>query len=193
MLDALESRGILEETVIVLWGDHGYHLGDHTEWNKHSNFEQATRIPFMFSGPGVTAGKMLDTPVNLVDLFPTVFELANVQQSSQTQGKSLVPLIDTDASTNMDAEYAFHQYARGKRMGYSIRTDRYRLTQWFDDNYRSTQDYDPSKILSTELYDYEKDPLETKNWAKDKSYDAIESQLEAKLKQHLIAAEKQSK
>ena len=187
LLDALESKGVLDNTVIVLWGDHGYHLGDHTEWNKHSNFEQATRIPFMFAGPGVAKDKMVDNPVNLVDLFPTVFELAHVKQSAQTEGKSLVPLLDSDPSTTIDQDYAFHQYARGKRMGYSVRTDRYRLTEWFDDDYRSTQNYDGSKLIATELYDYEKDPLETVNWAKDKSYNAIKEQLHEKLKAHLRA------
>ena len=187
LLDALEAKGILDDTVIVLWGDHGYHLGDHTEWNKHSNFEQATRIPFMFAGPGVAKDKMVANPVDLVDLFPTVFELAHVKPSAQTQGKSLVPLLDADPATTIAQDYAFHQYARGKRMGYSIRTDRYRLTEWYDDNYRSTQKYDESKLLATELYDYEKDPLETVNWAKDKNYNAIKEQLHNKLVAHLKA------
>ena len=93
LLDELEKRKIADKTVIVLWGDHGFHLGDHTEWCKHSNFEQATHIPFMFAGPGVTKNKLVNNPVNLVDLFPTVFDLAGVPQSTQTNGKSLAPVI----------------------------------------------------------------------------------------------------
>ncbi|HIC32641.1 MAG TPA: DUF4976 domain-containing protein [Flavobacteriaceae bacterium] len=185
LLDELEKRGILDETVIVLWGDHGWHLGDHTEWCKHSNFEQATRIPFMFTGPGVEKNQKSHHPVNLVDLFPTVFELANVPQSIQTDGKSLVPLLDKDVSTTIDMDYAYHQYARGSRMGYSVRTDRYRYTEWHDNNYRSYKNYDESNIVGREFYDYESDPLETKNWVKDKKYASVVKDLKAKLKAHL--------
>ncbi|MAZ28672.1 MAG: sulfatase [Cytophagaceae bacterium] len=190
LLDALEERGILDSTIIVLWGDHGYHLGDHTEWNKHSNFEQATHIPFMFAGPGVPKDEYIADPVDLVDLFPTLFDLAGIRQNPQEEGKSLVPLFDDDPSTNLDMDYAFHQYARGSRMGYGIRTDRYRLTAWFDNNYRSTQPFDEDNLLDIELYDYEKDPLETRNWAKDKAYDTIKEALYKKLKAHLIAVSK---
>ena len=185
LLDELERRNILDNTVIVLWGDHGWHLGDHTEWCKHSNFEQATRIPFMFAGPGVEKNQKSHHPVNLVDLFPTVFELANVPQSTQTDGKSLVPLLDNDASTNLNVDYAYHQYARGKRMGYSVRTDRYRYTEWHDNDYRSYNTYKDANIVGFELYDYEKDPLETKNWVDDQSYSSVVKDLKAKLKSHL--------
>lgn len=185
LLDELQRRNILDDTIIVLWGDHGWHLGDHTEWCKHSNFEQATRIPFMFAGPGVKKNQSSHHPVNLVDLFPTVFELAHVPQHSQTDGKSLVPLLDNDPSTNIEMDYAYHQYARGKRMGYSIRTDRYRYTEWHDNNYRSYDTYKDSNIVGRELYDYEKDPLETKNFVDDAAYANIAKDLKVKLKAQL--------
>ncbi len=184
LLDNLEKRKILDNTVIVLWGDHGFHLGDHTEWCKHSNFEQATRIPFMFAGPGVAKNKKSHHPVNLVDLFPTVFELANVKQSTQTDGKSLAPLLDDNKLTTIDMDYAYHQYARGKRMGYAVRTDRYRYTEWHN-NYKSYDTYSDENIVGYELYDYEKDPLETKNLVKKPAYEAIVTKLKAKLKKHL--------
>lgn len=185
LLDELEKRNILDDTVIVLWGDHGFHLGDHTEWCKHSNFEQATRIPYMFAGPGVAENQKSHHPVNLVDLFPTVFELANVTQSPQTDGKSLVPLLDNDPSTTVAMDYAYHQYARGKRMGYSVRTDKYRYTEWHDNEYRSYKAYNEENIVGREFYDYENDPLETKNWVDDSKYKAIVADLKAKLKSHL--------
>lgn len=186
LLDELEKRNIIDNTVIVLWGDHGWHLGDHTEWCKHSNFEQATRIPFMFAGPGVERNKKNNDPVNLVDLFPTVFELANVKQSSQTDGESLVPLLDNNASTNLNIDYAYHQYARGgTKMGYSIRTAQYRYTEWHANNYRSYDAYNEKNIIARELYDYDKDPLETKNWVDDKAYSSIAKDLKNKLKSHL--------
>lgn len=185
LLDDLEKRQILDDTVIVLWGDHGWHLGDHTEWCKHSNFEQATHIPFMFAGPGVKENIKSHHPVNLVDLFPTVFDLAGVDQSSQTDGKSLVLLLDDKTSTTVDMDYAYHQYKRQKRMGYSIRTERYRYTEWHDNNYRSYDTYQEDNIVGIELYDYEKDSLETKNWANDPSYKTTAKDLKTKLKLHI--------
>jgi iduronate 2-sulfatase len=185
LLDQLEKTNSLDNTVIVLWGDHGFHLGDHTEWCKHSNFEQATRIPFMFAGPGVEKNQKSSHPVNLVDLFPTVFELVGVKQSAQTDGKSLVALLDNDKNTTLDMDYAYHQYARGKRMGYSVRTDKYRYTEWHDNEYRSTQPYNSSNIIGTELYDYVNDPLETKNFNEDPKYTKVLNELKAKLKSHL--------
>ena len=188
LLDAIESKGILDDTVIVLWGDHGFHLGDHTLWCKHSNFEQATRIPFMFAAPGVAKGKSVANPVELVDLFPTVFELAGVKQSTQTDGKSLVPLLDTDASTTINTDYAISQYGRAKNkstMGYSLRTERYRYTEWHKNMFRSYEAYSNDNIMGIELYDYEKDPLETKNLADDSAYIDIVKQLKGKLENHL--------
>ncbi|MDY7396802.1 sulfatase [Aureibaculum sp. 2210JD6-5] len=185
LLDELEKRNIIEDTIIVLWGDHGWHLGDHTEWCKHSNFEQATRIPFMFTGPGVAKHQKSHHPVNLVDLFPTVFELANVKQSTQTDGKSLVSLLDDDPSTTVDMDYAYHQYRRNKRMGYSIRTDRYRYTEWHDNEYRSYYTYKEKNIIAREFYDYKDDPLETKNWVDDPKYTSEVNDLKTKLKMHL--------
>jgi len=185
LLDDLERRSILDNTLIVLWGDHGFHLGDHTEWCKHSNFEQATRIPFMFVGPGVAKNQKSSHPVNLVDLFPTIFDLAGVQQHPQTDGKSLVNLLDANPSTNIEMDYAYHQYKRGSRMGYSIRTDRYRYTEWHGDNYRSYKNYKGENIVGRELYDYKNDPLETKNFVKDASYKTVVNDLKSKLKAHL--------
>lgn len=185
LLDNLEKRNILDDTVIVLWGDHGWHLGDHTEWCKHSNFEQATRIPFMFAGPGVEKNQKSHHPVNLVDLFPTVFELANVPQNAQTDGKSLVPLLDNDKATSVVMDYAYHQYRRQKKMGYSVRTNRYRYTEWHNNNYRSFKPYNNDNISGYELYDYDKDPLETRNLIDDPAYVHVVKDLKQKLKSHL--------
>ena len=185
LLDFLERKNELENTVIVLWGDHGFHLGDHTEWCKHSNFEQATRIPFMFAGPGVEKNQKSNHPVNLVDLFPTVFDLANVPMHPQLEGKSLVPLLDNNPSTTIDVDYAHHQYRRGPRMGYAVRTERYRYTEWHKNDYRSYDSYTEDNIVAREFYDYEKDPLETKNLINEAEYQNIVKDLKAKLKAHL--------
>ena len=188
LLDALEAEGLSENTAIVLWGDHGYHLGDHTLWNKHSNFEQATRIPLLFAGPGIAKNVRIDQPVELVDVFPTLFDLCGVPASSQTEGKSLVPLLDNDPKTTLSQDFALSQYHRrnGEVMGYSIRTERYRYTEWHENKYRSMdQPYNSANIIGMELYDYEKDPNETKNFANDKSFNIVQGELKAKLEQRL--------
>ncbi|MBG7629133.1 MAG: sulfatase [Bacteroidetes bacterium] len=185
LLDALEEKNLLNNTVIVLWGDHGYHLGDHTLWNKHSNFEQATRIPLMFAGPGVEKNVKVKNPVELVDVFPTLFDLAGVKIPN-LDGKSLVPLLDNNDKTTIDVDYAISQYRRHKeKMGYSLRTERYRYTEWHDEGYRSYKSYEESTIVARELYDYEVDPLETKNLVNDANYASIVNQLKAKLTNHL--------
>jgi arylsulfatase A-like enzyme len=193
VLDELEASGLIETTNIVLWGDHGFHLGDHTLWCKHSNFEQATRIPFMFAGPGVAKGKKVATPVNLVDAFPTLFDLAGVKPSAQAEGKSLVPLLDSDPETSVEQDFAISQYARGGKrnptMGYSLRTERYRYTEWHK-GYTAHDQYSEDNIVGVELYDYEKDPLETRSWAEDKSYAKVLPALKARLRQHLETQQK---
>lgn len=191
LLDALEEKEIMNETVIVLWGDHGFHLGDHTLWCKHSNFEQATRIPLIFAGPGVEKGKITHHPVELLDVFPTLFELSHIEPTQQTEGISLVPLLDDDKKTTVSKDYAISQYHRyGNRMGYSLRTERYRYTEWHANGYRSYDNYDESNIDAVELYDYEKDPNETRNLADDPEYSEVRSMLHEKLKDHLRGYEK---
>jgi iduronate 2-sulfatase len=186
VLDALEAEGLSQNTIIVLWGDHGYHLGDHTLWNKHSNFEQATRIPLLIAGPGVPQNKVLDEPVELVSVFPTLFDLCGLKIPAQCEGESLMPLFDNDPNTKLSKDYALSQYPRKKSAtGYSIRTSRYRYTEWHDNNYRSGQPYDKANIIGVELYDYEKDPHETHNYANNPKYEQVASELNAKLKQRL--------
>ena len=88
----------------------------------------------------------VENPVELVDVFPTLFELAGVK-TPKRDGKSLVPLIDNDERSTIDVDYAYHQYARGKRMGYGIRTDRYRYVEWHDNDYRAFKPYKEENIV----------------------------------------------
>lgn len=186
LLDALEELGMLDNTLIALWGDHGFHLGDHTLWCKHSNFEQATRIPLIFAGPGVSRDQVVSQPVELVAVFPTLFELAGVQQPTHIDGKSLVPLLDGDPDTGLAKDYAISQYHRRKDvMGYSLRTDRYRYTEWHNQSYRSYLPYKASHIEGIELYDYEADPEERRNLVDLPEYRKVRKELEAKLRGHL--------
>lgn len=186
VLDELDRLKLSENTVIVLWGDHGYHLGDHSIWCKHSNLEQATRIPFMFAGPGVAKNQKVTNPVELIDAFPTLFDLIGVKQNPQTDGKSLISLLDNDPKTSIKTDFALSQYPRQKdKMGYSIRTEQYRYTEWHGNSYNTEQKYNKSNIVAVELYDMINDKNETINIANKPESAEIVKNLQAKMEQKL--------
>jgi len=180
VLDYLDTSGTKENTVVVLIGDHGWHLGDHGLWNKHSNFEQATRTPIMILTPNRSKGSTNASPVELIDAFPTICELTNIDAPSHLQGTSLVPILNGNKAAVK--EIAISQYPRhGARMGYAARSDRYRYIEWKSGDYKKSKDYIKGEILSRELYDYEKDPLETKNVASDPKYIEVIEHLQKEL------------
>lgn len=159
VIDALDKLQLRDNTIIALWGDHGFHLGDLGIWTKHTNYEQANRIPIMIVAPGVTdPGSVSGQPVESVDLFPTLAELAGLpapQGPQAIDGVSLMPvLIDPEKRIR---GHAYHVYPKAK-LGRAVRTQRYRLVEWKGWN-RSAED------VEYELYDYATDPLETKNLA----------------------------
>jgi arylsulfatase A-like enzyme len=163
LLGALEKEGLAKDTVVVFWGDHGWQLGDHGLWHKHTNFELATRAPLIVSVPsGKSAGKKCEAPVEFVDVYPTLADLCGLPVPAGLDGKSLRPLLENPAAPS--GRIALSQYPRGGAqtgnrplMGYSIRDPRWRLTLWRD---RSTRE-----IVATELYDEQNDPAETVNVA----------------------------
>jgi arylsulfatase A-like enzyme len=159
LLNELDRLGIRSKTVIVLWGDHGWHLGDHGLWNKHTNFEQATHTLLMMSVPGQKTGIKPVTQSEFIDIFPTLCDLTGIPLPKHLDGMSLVPAIK-----NPSAElkvYSMSQFPRGKDvMGYSIRTKRFRYTVWLNKGFRTNDAYDQSKVIAREMYDYQKDPLE---------------------------------
>ncbi len=160
VMDEVNHLGLLSNTVVVLWSDHGYHLGDHGIWTKHTNYEQANRIPLIIHAPGVTiSGTSTRQLAETVDLYPTLAELAGLPAPMGPQpidGKSLVPVLRDPKQRVRD--HAFHAYPR-QRMGRAIRTERYRLVEWKASGA-------PTDSAALELYDYELDPLEKKNLAK---------------------------
>ncbi len=161
LITHLDSLELMENTIIVLWGDHGWHLGDHDLWCKHSNFEQSTKSPLIIAAPKFDSSRSRSV-VEFIDIFPTLADLTGLTAPEYLHGESLVPVMD-----NPDHEvkkFAVSQFPRwGKIMGYSIRTKRYRLTWWIKDGYRSYQQLDMKHVIARELYDYAKDPLETEN------------------------------
>jgi arylsulfatase A-like enzyme len=192
LLDALDSLGLTKNTIIVLWGDHGWHLGDHNLWCKHTNFEEATRAPLIISAPGIKPSKT-NSQTEHIDIFPTLCDLAGVDIPEILDGKSLVPLMKNPAASvkeysvsqyprsNATAENERLGYADANAMGYSIRTKQYRYTIWMSNGFRSNKSFDKKLIIGTELYDYKKDPLEIVNVASDKKYAAITKQMDAKM------------
>ncbi|MGQ9649914.1 MAG: sulfatase [Phycisphaerae bacterium] len=155
VLDELDRLGLRDKTIVVLWGDHGWHLGEHGMWCKHSNFEVATRVVMIISAPRQrNAGKKTAALTEFVDIYPTLCELAGLPRPAGLEGTSLVPvMIDPDRPWK---KAAFSQYPRQKTMGYSIRTDRYRFTEWAEPG---------QEPVGVELYDHQTDPAENVNIA----------------------------
>ena len=161
VLDELDRLGLTEKTIIVLWGDHGWKLGEHGGWCKHSNVENDTNAPLLISVPGLkTAGQRTNSLAEFVDIYPTLSELAGLPLPEHLEGASLVPVLRDPTKTVKSA--AFSQYPRGvdgrQLMGYTMRTDRYRFTRWVDRN-------DHTKVDAVELYDHQTDPQENVNIA----------------------------
>jgi iduronate 2-sulfatase len=156
VLAELDRLGLREQTVIVLWGDHGWKLGEHGEWCKHTNFENDTHAPLICCAPGQkAAGRHSPALVEFVDIYPSLCELAGLPLPSHLEGTSFAPLLDAPQRSWKKA--AFSQYPRGGGvMGYSMRTDRYRLTRWLNRN---------EAEVARELYDHQKDPQENVNIA----------------------------
>lgn len=183
LLSEVEKLGIADNTIIVLWGDHGWHLGDHGLWNKHTNFEQATRATLLFSVPWMKGGVKSSSITEFVDVYPTILDLLKIPAPKSLDGKSLVPVIRNPKATVH--EFAVSQYPRPNDiMGYTIRTDRYRYTEWIQ-GYKSYQTYDPKKVVARELYDYEKDPEERSSEVSNPVYKQVVDDLSKKLSAHL--------
>lgn len=184
LINELERLQLKDNTIIVVWSDHGYHLGEQGQWAKATNFEKAVRVPLIISVPGMkNQGSSSSSLVELVDLYPTLAHLCGFQIPEKLDGKSLKPIFkDPDAHVK---DFALSQFGRPYRsifnsegievMGYSIRTDRYRYTAWYN-----TKDV----IVAEELYDHEKDPGETINIVNN-AEKALLDKLRNKLQSHI--------
>ncbi len=157
VLAALDETGLAANTIIVLWGDHGWHLGDHGMWCKHTNYEQAARIPLLIAAPGAKAGAKTAALVETVDLYPTLAELAGLPAPAKLDGQSFAAVLrDPTAAAR---ESVTHVYPRGGGLiGRAVRTARHRFVEW-------KKPGESPEAATLELYDYETDPLETKNLA----------------------------
>lgn len=185
LLDALERNGLMDNTIIVLWGDHGWKLGDYGSWCKHTNFELDTRVPLIIRDPGNPKGQRSKSLVEFVDIYPTLSEMAGIPLPSHLEGQSLVPILE-DPATEIK-QVAISQYPRGKSlgydrknelMGYSMKYKNYRFTRW--------QTYEnPQEIVAYELYDHSNGPLAIKNLAEDPAFEDRLQQMNSILSQEL--------
>ena len=173
LLDELDRLELRQNTIVVLWGDHGWKLGDYGDWCKHTNFTLDTRVPLLLSTPGMKEpGLRSRALVELVDVYPTLAELAGLPLPSHLQGTSMVPLLDQPDRPWKQA--AFFQYPRADTMGYALRTDRYRFTRWQQrDSLR--------QVVALELYDHQNDSLETVNLASHPEYTRVVEELSTML------------
>ncbi|MFM8573343.1 MAG: sulfatase-like hydrolase/transferase [Pirellula sp.] len=186
VLTTLEQLGLKDNTIVVLWGDHGWHLGDHGMWCKHSNYEQATRIPVIVSAPGKAQGVSTKALIESVDIYPTLCELAGIQTPNSLDGNSLDGKSFAKVLQNPNLghrDHAISVYPRSKEgvgqvLGRSIRSERYRLVQWKAWNA-------PNDSAEYELYDYQTDPLETRNLASEQP--AVVAKLLESLSSHPAA------
>jgi iduronate 2-sulfatase len=178
LLDELDRLGLRENTVVIFWGDHGWQLGEHGFWCKHTNYEVATRVPLIISVPGQkNPGAKCDRLVEYVDIFPTLSEVCELTLPPGLEGLSFQPLMEQPDRPWKSA--AFHVYPRtipghGPALGHAIRTDRYRLVEW-----KAKQD----GFTEYELYDLQTDPDENVSVAADPHY----AEALADLKQRLAA------
>ena len=153
VLDSLEALNLTENTAIVFWGDHGFHLGEHGLWRKNTLFEDSVRSPLIVSVPGQTHTDVgTDALVELVDIYPTLCDICQLPIPSELEGISMLPVIEQPTRSWKTA--AFSQLRRGDIDGYTMRTKRYRYTEWGNAGERGV-----------ELYDYDVDPDETINIA----------------------------
>ena len=172
VIQKLKDLGLYEDTVIMLWGDHGWKLGEHASWCKHSNYEIDTRAPLIVRSPELT-GNNCSALVEFIDMYPTLCDLAGLDISSQCEGRSLKPLMHDPSANWVDAAYS--QYPRGGGvMGYTMRTARYRYTEWLAE--------DRKTVLARELYDHSEDDMENEN-----ILDSADASLLATLSEQLFA------
>ncbi|MDP6444711.1 MAG: sulfatase-like hydrolase/transferase, partial [Pirellulaceae bacterium] len=178
VLQELERLRLRENTVVVFWSDHGFHLGEHSLWCKTSNFEHDAHVPLIIAAPNANRpGAKTAALVELLDLYPTLVDLCEVTTPTKLEGVSLRPLLIDSTAVVKRAAYTQHPrpaYYQGRpdAMGVSVRTDRYRYTEW--------RKFDSGEVVARELYDHQLDPGENLNTV-DSPADAEQFQVAQRL------------
>lgn len=172
VIQELDSLGLRERTVVVFWGDHGYHLGEFGKWAKHGSlFELGTRVPLIISAPGMSGnGKTVEPPVQSLDLYPTLCNLCGIAPPASIEGHDLVPLLNDVLSPWNHVAYSVAGNA--VKLGVAVRTNRYRYAEWSDGR-------DGSMFIDESI-----DPNETKNLVQDPKYADVVNELSQLAKLH---------
>jgi len=173
IIDELDRQGLRKNTVVIFWSDHGLHVGERGLWSKRTNFELDVRVPLIIDSPSHQPEQVANGLVELVDIYPTLIDLCNLPMPHRLEGKSLRPMLE-DPQTKVK-EIALSQTPRPSNpssvryaakppqvMGYSIRTDRFRYTEW--------QDFATGEVQAKELYDHDVDPQESSNVIEELAY-----------------------
>tara|TARA_B100001939_G_C16945171_1_gene619991 strand:+ start:2752 stop:4284 length:1533 start_codon:yes stop_codon:yes gene_type:complete len=182
VLDKLKETGLDKNTIVVFTSDHGYHLGEKGHWQKQTLYDRATKVPLIISGPGIIKGlKIKDSPVELVDLYKTIMDLANISTPEFVQGFSLKEVLTKNTQSQRKSAFSeLNVYLDGKKaQGYSIKTNRYRFIRWThkDINYY-------------ELYDHNYDTEENINLVNDPKYNKVTDSLKIILNNRITTARK---
>ncbi|XP_067664348.1 iduronate 2-sulfatase-like [Haliotis asinina] len=205
VISELDRLGLSKDTVISFWGDHGWQLGEHAEWQKQTNFDLSTHAPMMLSIPGKTdRGIVSEELVEFVDLFPTLVDAVGIPklktcpQSSKkvrlcTEGTSFLSLVDNPKQWLKNAVFSQYPSQVKGLMGYTLRTKRHRYTEWVPFVGKSRNSRRPmfGKVKTAELYDHQVDPAENVNLAYKQSMKNLRQRLKMKLRKGWRAATRQ--
>lgn len=176
LLDKLEEKKLSENTIVVLFGDHGYKLGDFNEWCKDTHYELDLRVPLIIHHPDKPSSRT-QSMTELIDVYPTLVSGAGLDLPNQAlSGTNLMPLFD-DSDTHLKS-FSFAQRPRKKIYGYSVRSENHRLVKWVSKN-------NPDSLVSLELYDYNQSPIEVENVANRQETKAIQNELMQTLKEEI--------
>jgi len=157
ILKKLKQTGLDKNTIVVFTSDHGYHLGEHGHWQKQTLFDNSTRVPLIFSGPGIESNiRIENSPVELIDIYPTLMDLTGIELPDHVVGKSLKPVFENNNFKTRNS--ALTRW----RNGYSIKTENFRLTKWGENG-----------ELGYELYDHKNDKEELKNLVSNPNYSLL--------------------
>ena len=187
VLRALDELGLGDQTVVILWGDHGWKLGEHGQWCKHTNYENDARAPLLIRVPGMkAAGRHSIALVEFVDIYPTLCELCDVPLPPHLEGTSFAPLLTDPERPWKEAAFSQYPRAAGKKslMGYALRTDHHRFVEWLPRNVPVADA--PEGVV--ELYDHRVDPAENRNVADDPAHADVIRRLRTLLRQGWRAA-----
>jgi len=191
LLETLKRCGIADKTIVCVWGDNGWHLGELGHWGKSTNYEDATRTPLIICAPGIGRRVRTGSLSQFLDVYPTLCDLAGLPKPLHLQGTSLVPMmrhprsrlhegvisqsstVDSQMSPQLVGGLLDENSPIDSFMGWTMRTPRYRYTEWHHARVLRTNSVFEAEAAAVELYDYKKDPLERRNVAADPAYARI--------------------